>query len=373
MRVNIGTAPQIDTYNIPMALLRYHSVYFDEEIVRLKSVQKDSQVNKKRKLSEEPAIKMEEEEDTGHMDASHANSIQKDDPSIDIQWLQPKIFELFIKFVYMGSYSSEVDGNQAITHHPVAPPGTFATPHISPQVALSAQAPNAQSNVSSTATSTNDRVQLPFPPPKASMARPPTVSTAPQHIIPSSVRAWLLGANIGAAHFMNHAMCHLHSGLGKKFSLTPYLVHYIWQRTPPISALRGFINHVLVAHWAEDDQSRPCIDRHPALDTFWMQLFHEYADLKALILLGVREKRYLMPCEAYFVQPQMQVPAAVAVAKEAQVVVEAISKDAEQGSNEKGEVEVQEVVQGSKVEVSDGKSKKSDVAEPAAIDIEAME
>lgn len=297
---------------------------------------KNCEANKKRKLSAEDAVagvKVEGDED--EHDTTSAHNTQEGNMSIRLSHVDPQVFELFMKYVYMGSLPSSVDYV-----------GTHAKQHAAPFA--------------------SSKVQSPMPTAKGSMA-PPAVPTprmpgtmyaAAQQAVPPSVTAWLLGAKLNAMHFMNHAMMHIYSSLGKNFSLTPALIHFIWQRTNPTWALRNFINHVLVVYWADVEPGPsslcPRIDRHPALDESWMQLFNEYADLRATIVLGVRGKRHMPSCEVYYVQSQMLPGPVVQKNRDA----ESTCGQQTRANMEKSKVEA--LNKSDAVEVSDSKARESE-------------
>ncbi|KAJ4994054.1 hypothetical protein SVAN01_00531 [Stagonosporopsis vannaccii] len=361
-RVNIGTTPHIDTYNIPVELLRYHSVYLHDEIGRIRSVIEGFVVSKKRKLSEGLIMKVDGEESENSKDESDRNNVGERYLSIDLP-VEPKVFELFLKFMYMGSYPSEVDAYHPATKQPLVQVDTHAKQYVSPYAAK-LQPLALQSKLSSTPATKNSMAPPPLPTAKTPSARPPTAiaSTTPYHFIPPSIHAWLLGARINAVRFMNYSMMHINYNLGRCFSLTPGLIHFVWQRTPPGSVLRILINDILVVYWAQVEIDQSFIDRHPALDHLWMQLFNDYADLKTLVLLGVRGKKNLPPCEAYFVQPQLPAVPPVVVGENHEVVPTP-TKDTMEDRGKKARVQEQNS-SATDIGASDGKSKEVDVPLP---------
>ena len=340
--VVVGVSLCTNTYNSPAELLRWHSIYFSNEIHRLNSIVASSESNKKRKLFAEDKLtaimKVEDEGNDHATNLSNPHGVRKEDMVIRLPDVDPMIFELFMKFVYMGFYPFEADAPQ-----PVAYIGSSTPQRISRYTSVQATIPALKGTTSMPPVSASSMAPPSSPSPKISTMGPLGFNAIPYQSIPQSIHAWLLGSRISAFRFMNHAMVHIHSGMGEYFSLTPNLVHFVWQRTPQKSALRKLITDFLLVYWTESVPGRQCIDRRPALNQQWMNVFDAYPDLKSLFVLGLGGRRQMQPCEAYLVYPQMQTAAPVAVkGNDGFVNAMAQSKGAKEELEEKPKMELQD-------------------------------
>mgnify|MGYP001940441958 CR=1 FL=1 len=90
----VGSPPKL--YNLPIALLCVHSIYFRNEIVRLNATRTENMANKKRKLSSDSESVLQEDTSDEEM-------------SIKLPDVDPTIFGLFLKFIYQGRYPPNVD------------------------------------------------------------------------------------------------------------------------------------------------------------------------------------------------------------------------------------------------------------------------
>ncbi|KAJ8112864.1 hypothetical protein OPT61_g4873 [Boeremia exigua] len=361
VKVVVGTLPAADTYNLPAELLRWHSVYFESEIGRLKLAAEASGTSKKRKLCDEDEstvmVKVEGDADEHTLDAVDAHDVLNESNTIELPTTDPKIFEMFMKFAYMGFYPFEVDTPQSVIYK-----SPYEQKSTNSYVPATSPTPASRQNGSQTSISVGSMAPPSVPYPKISITKSPKIHDTPYQSIPPSIHAWLLGATLGAARFMNHAMLHIHSGMGEYFSLTPNLIDFIWRRTTHDSPLRKLITDVLTAYWAEPEPGRAYISRHLALNASWMKLFDVYVDLKSIVLLGVRGTRALQPCGAYFVYPRMSASRAMAGEKGRKVGSTAVaSKGTEVGAKEKVKRErgssvgdAEEIIEITEVRVVDG-------------------
>lgn len=244
-----------------------------------------------------------------HEHSSTASSAKASEPIIELPQIEAKVFELFLKFAYMGYYPFEIDAllpDQQMSNN--LPRRSSPYPPVQARDLGKIEGSVITSRADSTTKASSN-----IPPATAS----PTVNSLTQFsTISPSISAWLFAMSIGAFRFANHAMLHIHSGIGSYFQLTPHLIHFIWQHTPQHSILRRLIIDVLLVHWTGSSSTTQCINRHPALNQHWMRLFDSHADLKSFFVLGLGSRKEVMAPEAYFVYPQMPKAApAVSVVK----------------------------------------------------------
>lgn len=317
MAVVVGTVPYLTTYNIPAHLLRWHSTFFDSEIKRLETAATDFTRYKKQKLSPEyetaVVVKGEHVQNQTVVDAKEdqskilvGNKGDRDEglviklPNVDQQ-----TFEMFLKFAYMSFYPFEVDVPNAFT--PVG--GTqplYSLPSTKPQTQESAREPAEAQGLVAVANVSTNRCPMPTPSPEMPTPNSAAAKLKYYQFVPPSVQAWLLGWSLGALRFMNHAMVHIHSGIGHCYQISPNLVHYIWQHAPQGCMLRKLILDFLVVYWGDSDPNLHRIDRHPALGQHWMAVMDLHQDLKTSLMLGFGSKKDVAPVQAYFVHPQLR-------------------------------------------------------------------
>ncbi|KAF3007478.1 hypothetical protein E8E13_004984 [Curvularia kusanoi] len=260
----------------------------------------DSAANKKRKLSTDEELTTVSTIENDHFleHSATASSSEVSGPTIELPNVEAKVFELFLKFAYMGWYPFEIDAllpDRRMTNN--LPQRSSPYPPVQARDLGQVEGSVTPSRADSRPKSSNN-----VPPATAS----PTITSLTQFsTIPPSVSAWLFAMSIGAFRFANHAMLHIHSGIGSYFQLTPHLIHFIWQHTPQHSILRRLIIDILLVHWTGSSSTTQCINRHPALNQHWMRLFDSHADLKSLFVLGLGSRKEVMAPEAYFVYPQM--------------------------------------------------------------------
>jgi hypothetical protein len=65
----------------------------------------------------------------------------------------------------------------------------------------------------------------------ASLAYRHAASASPEHAIPLSIQAWLLGQKLGSVGFMNYAMSRVFYGCGRYWAMSPGVVEYVWAGT----------------------------------------------------------------------------------------------------------------------------------------------
>ncbi|CAI6340246.1 unnamed protein product [Periconia digitata] len=146
-------------------------------------------------------------------------------------------------------------------------------------------------------------------------------STGPKDImssVPVHFRAWVLGEDLCAHKFQNHAIEHIYCGAGTRYSLTPSLVYWVWDSTnrfvgmdrngkalPNSNAdenreckLRTLVLHLLVAHWAAPNN---IVSRFPGLESHWANLFTAQQSLRDEFIFGLRTLKVL-PMESYLVE-----------------------------------------------------------------------
>ncbi|KAF2133502.1 hypothetical protein P153DRAFT_393320 [Dothidotthia symphoricarpi CBS 119687] len=314
--VVVGTGPQAPRYTLPVKLLCAHSIYFRVEITRLNSLSTATAANKKRKLSpdgDEKVMKVEADEPK--------QDFEKTEAVIKLPDVDPMIFGLFLKFIYMGSYPTTVDSRISTMYNPRMTTSTIPTSH-SPYASPPASTPDNTDTPQGPLTppSTTNMLVTPAPSPAPSLQTPSVHDST----IPPSIRAWLLAQRLSATSFMNYATTHIYSAIGTHFFLTPALVDYIWVHTdpspplPPISdsshvstttskpsnsivspsPLRKLTLDILVMYWATP--STNIIAKSAPLNASWNALFDAHRDLRQQFITGLQEGGKLMPVQGYF-------------------------------------------------------------------------
>ncbi|KAF2828594.1 hypothetical protein CC86DRAFT_404497 [Ophiobolus disseminans] len=292
-------------YTLPIALLTLHSRYFRAELARLVNEMECLGANKKRKI---------EDISTGDEEDVNAEKERKDKEMVmHIEHTDHAIFGLFLKFIYTGNYTVDVDA--------VVRPAS-QSPYASP-------------------------VLVP--------------------VVPVSVHAWLLAQRLSSVSFMNHAIRHIYTGVGKFFALTPGMVDYVWMATMvprctavkptkkevekdeavkiekdvppppyspslstttttaevrvgntptptstpktvytptsaplPCSPLRKLLLDFLVVHWPSHTSGH-VISRLPHQQGAWNALFDKHADLRRDLIFGLQGCVKMGAVEGYFV------------------------------------------------------------------------
>lgn len=305
MSVCVGTGRNIARFNLPVALLSYHSRFFQQEALRHEAVRVRNDSNKKRKLSPEAEIstvqiKVEDSKESNETISPDDSPNYSDEPVVKLPEVDPFIFGLFLKYIYTGYYSAAVDASldkkSSIPRalHPRLPdmPYTPARASMPPPANInSQQAPE-------------DRAQ-PYLPTVATTASTMSLQESIKHVrIPPSVHAFLLSVCLGAPGFLNQAINHIYYGIGKHFVLGPCLTHYIWSNTLPhpfcsSSPLRKLVLDVLAVHWSST--SSQIIAKQPVLHKMWNEVLDLHRDLRHEFTMGLQGGRKVLPVTAYFV------------------------------------------------------------------------
>ncbi|KAE8856111.1 hypothetical protein PTNB29_08950 [Pyrenophora teres f. teres] len=233
IEVAVGKSPKDYKYNLPIALVSFHSAFFAKEIARLNAIRTDRVANKKRKLSSsgegDAACDKERNESTAQSDKGM---------SIELTDVDPDTFGLFLKFIYntKEGFPNHVDTPptpQLPANIPRPPPSLqTAAPGGKKKVAQAKkgscmlghslqQYPNHYNNSNPTSSAPTSLVRLPS-----------SHSVLSQNEwIPPSLQAWLLAQRLGATRFLNFSITRVYQNIGTYFTLTPFMVNYIWVRT----------------------------------------------------------------------------------------------------------------------------------------------
>lgn len=282
-----------------MALLCSHSHFFREEVSRHESARACVNGNKKRKISvgdKSIAREVKKEDGESETEGTKDHGCGQKETVIRLPDVDPAIFGLFLKFVYMGFYPGAVDATPGATRS--APYTTTSTQHDPPYTpAKAAMPPPANLN---SRQPPPDGLPLPLPPPNPTKPSPPPAATSREPTSPPpSIDAYLLSIRLGAPSFMNHALNHIYYGIGKYFALTPRLVDYTWRHTPPGSPLCKLLLAVLAVHWPS--LSTHIIAKHPALNKAWNEVFDTHTELRHEFTMGLQGGAKVAPVQAYFV------------------------------------------------------------------------
>ncbi|XPS73542.1 hypothetical protein M3J09_005687 [Ascochyta lentis] len=213
--------------------------------------------------------------------------------------VDPAVFGLFLKYVYMGFYPATVDAQAGSPH---------SIPHTSKPTHYDSPYTPAKAAMPPPAT-INSRQALPGshprPSPTPNPNNPQIFTTAsiqdgsPHSLIPPSIHAYLLSVRLSAPGFLNQALNHIYYGIGKYFALTPDLVDYICTRMASTSTLRKLILDVLVVHWPSS--STHIVAKYPALNKRWNEVFDAHKDLRHGFTMGLQGSVKVLPVQAYFV------------------------------------------------------------------------
>ena len=293
MIVIVGSGPAAPRYTLPIALLRMHSVFFRAEIARLDANNGSSATgpSKKRKLSSEDDVMIVKCDES---DNETAEASQKNEMLIKLADVDPTIFGLFLKFLYRGCYPADVDLTTALpTHNPHAASSVNGLP-----------SGYAQAGADTANTNTSAHSQ----PPSALLPAAPRTTTSPS--IPPSVHAWLLGQRLGSQSFMNYTISRIYMGIGTRFALMPFLVHYVWNKTAPASCtpsstlfpnlLRKLLLDFLVINWSSENSR--AMPKSPPLNAAWIVIFDTHQDLRRDFIFGLQGGFKMMPVQNYFLK-----------------------------------------------------------------------
>jgi hypothetical protein len=305
MAITVGSGRHIAKYNLPVALLCYHSHLFRQESLRYEAVRARLGSNKKRKVTTDDKTLNTEVKIEGSEGGTETESIkdivfEKDEAMVRLPNVDPTIFGLFLKYVYTGYYPAVVDaqaGSIRSTSHN-AMPTQQDVPYTPAKVAMP---PPANINFRQVPPGGH---MPPLPVPDSSTFALTLQDSGEHPPIPSSVHAYLLAIHLGAPGFLNQALNHIYYGIGKYFTLTPRLVHYIWSHTSPhpfcsSSPLRKLILDVLVVHWSST--TIHIIAKHPTLNSLWNEVFDTHRDLRHRFTMGLQADTKVSPVLSYFV------------------------------------------------------------------------
>jgi hypothetical protein len=293
--VIVGSGPSKPSYNLPVALLSFHSHFFRKEILRLESAQARIGGNKKRKVSREDSdtvVEVKKEDGESEIEDVEGHKIDVGEMVIKLPDVEPMVFGLFLKYMYTGFYPATVDAQSGGTYR--LPHASTPVHHISPYTpAKAAMPPPANIN-----HLPNGRIPpSTYPTPKDSTPQQPSTHTP----IPPSIHAHLLSLRLAAPDFTNHTTSHIFHGIGKHFALTPNLVHYIWSHTNtfPASSLQKLILDVLVVHWPST--SSRIVAKQPVWRREWDEVFDEFRELRCAVMVGLQGGVVVQGVQAYFV------------------------------------------------------------------------
>ncbi|KAJ4310849.1 hypothetical protein N0V94_008253, partial [Neodidymelliopsis sp. IMI 364377] len=110
--VIVGSGPSTASYNLPVALLSFHSHFFRKEVLRLESIRARIGGNKKRKVSREDSdtvVEVKKENDESAIEDVAGHKMDVGEIVIRLSDAEPIIFGLFLKYMYMGFYPVTVD------------------------------------------------------------------------------------------------------------------------------------------------------------------------------------------------------------------------------------------------------------------------
>ncbi|KAI4959006.1 hypothetical protein J4E86_002726 [Alternaria arbusti] len=358
-RIIVGQYPSSRTYNLPVALLCVHSIYFRDQIARINAtVLKDHTASKKRKLStsNDDVVVIKEENGELAKEEHTKENTGNEEKTIRLPDVDPAIFGLFLKFIYKDSYPSNVDARTpsnnanlyprtASANRTVSVPATTVAPQqLTPQMPS-----HFQPNHPLTHAQTPTRTTMPPPP-------IPHNITSPQPI-PPSIHAWLLAQRLGALSFMNHTIQHIYSGIGRHFALTPTLIDHVWRETTPSSSpistiltpspLRNLLLHTLTSYW-----SQPGPQQNPnaiilrslsvsheqghfstGLKDAWDRLFNEHEDLRSEFIHGLQAGPGQLGAVGAYFASSAPAPVAVGVMGDKREAVKGKEKEKEKGGS----------------------------------------
>jgi hypothetical protein len=171
-------------------------------------------------------------------------------PVIELPGLDPAVFNLFLRFIYQGSY----------------PPF-----HEGPPVAGQVQGEKCYS---------------------------------------LSILAWFFGVYIEAHSFLNHAMQHIYTSIaGGTLRITPTLFEFVWVNTKNkisidgklhANTLRTLFLHLFINHWPHKEST--VLYRAGDMDLVWMTLVRKHEDLFQHFFQGIPEKYHVLSVEGYLVR-----------------------------------------------------------------------